>query len=103
MGRLLSIMCIDSLPTIVEQLVLIKVDDASELDVVISSIWQTMISDPCNGKAYADMCLALRAHYSEFQPEEEHERPITFARMLLNTAQIEFESSISMSPETTME
>jgi len=58
--RLLTTMCLDSLQNVVEQLLLIEVDNASELDVLIFSMWQKMKCDPCNGKAYGHMFVALR-------------------------------------------
>lgn len=84
-----------SLPTIAEELVLVDVDDASELEVVVSCIWNHIFCDSCNLDAYAEMLTALRGRFPDFQQQNTDEKPMTFLRMLLNRCQSEFEQSLS--------
>lgn len=82
----------DNLLTIVDQLALIMLERASELEFVISIIFQKALCEPHYCETYADMIYSLRSRYPEFPPENEGDKPITFTRVLLNTCQNEFET-----------
>jgi hypothetical protein len=89
---LLNKICPDNLQTIVERLAQVSLETASELEIVISIIFQKALSEPHYSETYADMVFALRRRYPEFPPEHEWEKPHSFTRVLLNTCQHEFES-----------
>eukprot|EP00930_Biecheleria_cincta_P055573 TRINITY_DN41889_c0_g1_i1.p1 TRINITY_DN41889_c0_g1~~TRINITY_DN41889_c0_g1_i1.p1 ORF type:complete len:362 (+),score=55.92 TRINITY_DN41889_c0_g1_i1:55-1140(+) len=100
--RSLTAMRGDNLPTIVEQLALLDLDNATELELVISFIWEWIFDDPCHLEAYVDLFTALRMCFPEFLPENAHEKPLNFTRVLLGKCQLEFES-ILLSCEHTQE
>lgn len=100
---LLNKICPDNLKTIVDRLADVELNDAKELEQVITIILGKALSESHYCETYADMVYILRTRYPEFPPEE-GEKPATFRRVLLNACQNEFErlpTSLELSPEET--
>jgi len=85
----------DNSKTIVERLAQISLDNASELELVINIIFQKALVEPLFIETYVDMVSELSRSRREFPPEKEGEKPLTFARALINVCQNEFDSMVT--------
>jgi len=81
----------ESCKTAVDELASIELRSASELTSVVQAIYTRALADPSHCEYYADVILGLGGRYPDFPSETEGGRPVTFTRVLLNTAQEEFE------------
>lgn len=88
---ILNTMCPKNWLTIVERLATISLDNVWDLELVISSIVQRVLSESHYCETYANMIFELCSRYPEFPPLFEGEKPHTFKRILLDTCQNSFE------------
>eukprot|EP00403_Amphidinium_massartii_P032030 CAMPEP_0178436200 /NCGR_PEP_ID=MMETSP0689_2-20121128/34318_1 /TAXON_ID=160604 /ORGANISM="Amphidinium massartii, Strain CS-259" /LENGTH=710 /DNA_ID=CAMNT_0020058291 /DNA_START=50 /DNA_END=2182 /DNA_ORIENTATION=- len=88
----LNKICPENVSTIVEKLAQIQVNDASELELLISLIFKKALAEPHYCETYADLVFSLKSSFTEFPPCEDGGKPITFKSLLLNICQSEFES-----------
>jgi len=91
---ILTEMNADNVDAIVDRLAQVRVRSAAELERLVASIFMNVLAEPHYCESYAQMISALRTRYPEFPPEVEGEKPRTFFRILLNTCQHYFESSV---------
>mmetsp|Transcript_131263 Transcript_131263/g.245638 ORF Transcript_131263/g.245638 Transcript_131263/m.245638 type:complete len:526 (+) Transcript_131263:79-1656(+) len=85
----------DNVQAVVDRIVEVQLESAVEMQRLVATIFSKVLDEPHHGEAYADMVSALRARLPEFPPEREGEKRHRFFRILLNTCQNYFESSMT--------
>jgi len=88
----LNKICPENVQTIVEKLAQIQVNDAQELELLITLIFKKALAEPHYCETYADLVFALKSSFAEFPPGPDGAKPITFKSLLLNICQSEFEA-----------
>jgi len=91
-NSLLNKICPENLGRIVSQMAGVQLESAGELELVIGAIFQAALANSHHVETYSDMVFALKTKYPEFHAEEGGGKFVTFARVLLDTCQQEFES-----------
>jgi len=82
----------ENLNTIAQRMAEIDLTSAAELSQVIKLVFRKALDEPHYCQTYADMIVILQQKYPEFPPETEGGRPQTLVRLVLNTAQEEYEA-----------
>lgn len=72
------------------------VTTASILQQTIALVFENAVAQPTFCAMYADLCYRLSKDLPVFPPAEGDNKPLTFARILLNTCQDEFEEAQAM-------
>lgn len=85
----------DNVQVVVNRLAELELRSAVEMQRLVTTIFDKVLDEPHHGESYADMVSALRARLPELPPEREGEKPQRFFRILLNTCQNYFESSMT--------
>mmetsp|Transcript_101648 Transcript_101648/g.160737 ORF Transcript_101648/g.160737 Transcript_101648/m.160737 type:complete len:897 (+) Transcript_101648:177-2867(+) len=88
---LLNKICPENKERIIEKLGQIKVDNAEELEIVISIIFHKVTDDPHHCETYVDMVRNMSQIYAEKKFPAEEGQTLDFRRMLVNQCQNKFE------------
>lgn len=94
---LLNKICPENLSKIVKQFAELEINDAKDLELVISLIFKKALMEPHYSETYADMVFGLRNKYPSFPnpdidaSKHHKDSTLSFARVLVHTCQSEFE------------
>mmetsp|Transcript_38895 Transcript_38895/g.86508 ORF Transcript_38895/g.86508 Transcript_38895/m.86508 type:complete len:781 (+) Transcript_38895:79-2421(+) len=75
------------------QQLLVVITTADILKQTITLVFENAVEQPTYCAMYAELCLRLSKELPSFPPPAGGDRPITFAQILLNTCQDEFEGA----------
>jgi len=88
---LLNKVCPENMSRIADNISMIKVITADELEVIIELIFRKALAEPHYCETYADLIFSLRSAFPEF-PSQDGGKNITFKTSILNICQNEFEA-----------
>jgi len=88
---LLNKICPESVVAIGEKIAEVKVENADELQYIISLIFKKALSEPHYCETYADLIFSINSSFGQFDSPTGG-KPVTFKSTLLNICQNEFES-----------
>ena len=69
----------------------LELQNAEEMGRVVKVMFEKALAEPAHVEACARIALAARACYLTFPPENEHDEPIRFTRVLFNVCRNELE------------
>jgi len=99
---LLNKVCPENVTTIVERIAAIKVNDATQLEIIIEAIFRKALTESHYCETYADLVFSLKSVFPQF-PSQGGGKPMTFKSSVLNVCQNEFEELVMAADTPTNE